>query len=269
VPVDPEDFAYLRGLVAERTGVAIEADAAYLVELRLHELAHRHGFAGAGALLARLARTPASELHRQAVLAMLTHETSFFRDPGLFEAIRTHVLPGAPASGLRVLSAACASGQEIYSLAMLLYEHDPALAERSRLHAGDVSAEMVAQAQAGRYSQMEVNRGLPARLLARYFEREAGQWRVAERLRRMIHFELMNVLSALPFASGSFDLVLLRNLLIYFALPTRRVALAEAQRVLAPGGLLVLGSAEFPRDLDPELEPVPLGRLVCYRRRRG
>jgi chemotaxis protein methyltransferase CheR len=203
---------------------------------------------------------------------MTNNETSFFRDLQPFEALRNVVLPKlmAKRAATRVLtiwSAACSTGQEPYSLAMMIREQVPTLLGWNlSIVATDLSSAALARAQAGRYSQMEVNRGLPAALLLRYFRRDGLEWVIAEEVRRMITFRAMNL--AEPWISiTGIDLLLMRNVLIYFDDRTKRDILARAGRVLSRDGYLLLGSAESPTLLSDAYEPFSIERTVCYQLR--
>jgi len=209
--------------------------------------------------------------HRQrwaVVEALTTNETSWFRDPGVFEGLRTELLPRLQSvrsvhHTLRFWSAAASTGQEVYSLAMLLADSlEPA--RRHQILATDISNEVLERARTGRYSQLEMNRGLPARHLVRFFERSGTGWNVGAQLRRDITFRALNL--AAPFvALPTFDVVLMRNVLIYFDIPTKRSILRRVRQVLAPDGWLVLGTAESTRGIDDEFEAVRFGGLTAYR----
>jgi chemotaxis protein methyltransferase CheR len=266
------DFGYVRRLVQERAAIVLEPSKTYLVESRLLPLAHQHGFSDVQELCAGLRADPASVLHRKVVEAMATNETSFFRDPPVFADLRDAVLPRlvartGPGRPLRIWSAACASGQEQYSVAMLLCEHAPQLpADRLHLIASDLSLDVLARAREGRYTQLEVNRGLPATLLVKYFEQRGVDWYVKDTVRRMVEFRDLNL--AEPWPPMPFvDLVLLRNVLIYFDVDTRRSVLEKVRRVLRPDGYLLLGSAETTLTLDERFDRAKFDRSIYFQLR--
>ena len=268
--VGPAEFDFLRGLVRERSAIVLEPGKEYLVESRLVPLVRDRQLASIPALVSALRAQPRGELERAVVEAMTTNETSFFRDHHPFEALRTRLLPELVAARgaerrLRFWSCACSSGQEAYSLAMLLREHFAALeAWDVSILATDLSREMVQRTQQGTYGQLEMNRGLPAPYLVRYFERHATQWQVRPELRRLVQAREMNLLEPWP-PLPRFDLVFLRNVLIYFDLETKRLILRRVRQALRPDGYLLLGGAETTVLVDDAWERVVLGSTVAYR----
>jgi len=269
--LDAEGYVYLQRLLSERTGIVLDAGKEYLVEARLHALMQSEGFSSVSSLLASLQQEERpGGLHRHAIEAMLNGETSFFRDHYPFEAFRTTILPEmmerrAATRCLNIWCAASASGQEAYSVAMLLLEHMPLLHDwRVNLLATDVSEAMLQRARAGSYRQIEVNRGLPASFLVKYFERSGEEWRVKERVRRMVEFSHLNLIE--PWKNlPALDVILMRNVLLYFSNETRRTILQSVLRSLRPDGYLILGGGETFLALDRTFEPVRIGKAVCYR----
>jgi len=271
--LDPAGYAYLQRLLAERTGIVLDAGKEYLVEARLHALVQSEGFSSVSSLLESLRHEEhPGTLHRRAIEAMLNGETSFFRDHYPFEALRTAILPEmmdrrATSRRLNVWCAASASGQEAYSVAMLLLEHMPLLRDWTvDLLATDVSESMLERARAGSYRQIEVNRGLPAACLVKYFERAGEEYRVKERVRAMVRFSHLNLIE--PWKNlPPLDLILMRNVLIYFSSETRRTILESVAKSLRPDGYLIVGGGETSLALDRTFEPVRIGKAVCYRLR--
>lgn len=262
-----ETFDWVADLVRRRSAIQLDAGKEYLVESRLLPLAREAGHAGVDAYVAAV-RAGHREPELVAVVeALTTNETSWFRDSSPFSALRTHMLPALRADRpvldrLRVWSAACSTGQEPYSIAMTLAEVlGPST--RTEIVATDLSDQVLNQAREGRYSQLEVNRGLPAPMLVRHFRRSGADWQIAEELRRTITFQRHNLLDAPPL--GPFDIVFLRNVLIYFDLDTKRAILGRVHRVLRPGGFLVLGAAETTIGVDGDWERVPVARGSVYR----
>jgi len=175
----------------------------------------------------------------------------------------------ATSKELNIWSAACSSGQEPYSVAMLLEEDFPGLAGWNvKLIASEFSAEMLARAREGRYSQLEVNRGLPARLLVKYFRQHGGDWRIAEELRSRLEFVSINLAGYWP-PLPPMDIILLRNVLIYFGVETKKKILRKARQLLKQDGLLFLGGAETTFNLDDSFERVRFDRTICYRARKA
>lgn len=268
--IGTREFDWIRDFVRRESSIVLEPGKEYLVETRLATLARGEGFASVDEFLAELRARPANGLHQRVVEAMTTNETSFFRDLHPFDAFRQVLLPDllaqqAASRQLSIWCAACSSGQEPYSLAMILRDEAARLAGWTvRILATDLSAEMVARARAGRFSQLEVNRGLPAPMLVRHFTKHGADWVVKDELRGMIEFRTMNL--AAPYGGlPAFDVVFLRNVLIYFDVATKRDVLGRVRRVLRPGGHLFLGGAETTLNLDDAYQRVTLGKAVAYR----
>jgi chemotaxis protein methyltransferase CheR len=266
------DFDYVAGLVYRHAAVVLDDGKEWLVESRLAGLAELSGAASVGELLARLRGSPFGDLHRRVIDALLTHETLFFRDYVPFEALQRGILPALiekrrSERRLTFWSAACSSGQEAYSIAMVIHDALPDLAEwRVRILASDISAAMVARARAASYSQVEINRGLPAAMLVKHFEQQGPRWVIAEPLRRLVELRELNLAASWP-PLPPMDVIFLRNVLIYLDQETRRSILERVRRLLRPDGCLVLGSAETTLTIDPAFEPLKVGRAVCYRLR--
>ncbi|MGH7682335.1 MAG: CheR family methyltransferase [Candidatus Eiseniibacteriota bacterium] len=269
--VTPQSFAYLQKLLQRRTGTLLEAGKEYVVEARLHGLASGEGFGSVAALLEGLqTEEETGPLHARIAEAMLNGETSFFRDLYPFEALRDTLLPELIAKRetsrtLNLWSAATASGQEAYSLAMILGESFPQLASwRVRLIASDVSESMLARARSGVYSQIEVNRGLPARLMLKHFDRAAADWNLRTDVRQMVEFQKLNLAAPWP-ALPPMDIILMRNVLLYFSAETRKTILAQVSKTLRPDGYLFLGGGETTMITEKSFDSVRVGKAMCYR----
>ncbi|HEY0191318.1 MAG TPA: protein-glutamate O-methyltransferase CheR [Kofleriaceae bacterium] len=276
--IDDRGFNYVRQLVRDRAAIVLEDGKQYLVDSRLSLLARREGYNSAQDVIDRLRAAPGGPLQRKVIEAMTTTETLFFRDGKPYDALRNAILPElirlrGGERKLQIWSCACSSGQEPYSVGMLLREHFAQLASWDvRIVATDISTEMLDRCRAGRYSQLEVNRGLPPAFLARYFEklpdrsgeRVAGHdWQIKLELRRMIELRELNLASAWTMAPT--DLVMLRNVLIYFDIETKRQILTRIRKVLRPGGYLMLGTAETTMNLVDGFEPVRSDGTSYYR----
>jgi len=266
--IGASEFDFVSDLVRREAAIVLERGKEYLVEARLAPLARA---AGTGSVTDYVRALRQSGDHRQRwaiVEALTTNETSWFRDPGVFEGLRTELLPRLQSvrslhHQLRFWSAAASTGQEVYSLAMVLADSlEPG--RRHQILATDISNEVLERAKTGRYSQLEMNRGLPATALVKHFQREGAAWRVNDRLAAMTTFRQHNLVRPWPMM-GQFDVVLLRNVLIYFDLPTKRQVLASVRRVLAPGGYLYLGASETTMGVDDAWERAPIGRTSVYR----
>ena len=247
--MNPLDYEYLRKLLKARSGLILSADKKYLVESRLLPVARDHGAADLEELIAKMRRPGAEAVATQVVEAMATNESFFMRDRVPFEHFRDTIIPSLLAARrarkkIRIWSAGCATGQEPYSLAMILHDLQAKLhGWQVELLATDFSAEVLERARAGSYSQFEVQRGLPIQLLVKHFIKHGERWEVEENIRRKVEFREMNLLHAFNHL-GRFDVVFCRNVLIYFDRPTKTDVLERLARVTEPDGYLVLGGME-------------------------
>ena len=257
----------LQRFLAQQAGLAFPAEKAWLAESRLQPVAERHGLPTIDALIGQIVSGFEPLLAAETVEAMLTHETFFFRDRMPFDQFRTTMLPDMmrlrdPDRRIRIWSAACSTGQEPYSLAMLLDEEARKLnGWRVELLASDISASVIEVAKRGLFSQFEVQRGLPINHLLRYFHRAGEYWEVAEHIRARIEFRQINLMSNIS-RLGQFDIIFCRNVLIYFDDKTRASALAQLTSALAPGGYLVLGASESLPDCPEDLNPMSLQNSI-------
>jgi chemotaxis protein methyltransferase CheR len=266
------DFSYVSTLVRREAAIVLAPGKEYLVEARLIPVARQVGAASVGAFLAEMQRKPNQDYQRKIVDALTTNETSWFRDREPFAALTDVVLPEliksrASTRKLRLWSAASSSGQEAYSLAITLQENLSA-SWTYEIMGSDISTEMVKRAEAAEYSQVEVNRGLPASQLVQYFERAGAHWRITQALRRNVSFKLMNLTVPLP-SMAPFDVIFLRNVLIYFDVATKKNVLHNVARLLRPDGWLFLGAAETTIGIDDNYERVAAGRTSAYRVRNA
>jgi len=256
-----DDFAFLARLIKERSGLVVTMEKSYLLESRLLPVAARHGHASITVMAAALRRGHHAALMRDMIEAMTTNESFFFRDIKPFEQFRGIVLPEllrarAATRRLRIWSAACAAGQEPYSLAMILADEAERLASwQVTLLASDISREVVARAEAASYSQFEVGRGLPLKYLVRCFDPEGERWQLKPELRRMVQFRVVNLLDDLG-PLGRFDAIFCRNVLIYFDAPTKAAILERLAAMLPPDGFLSLGGAETTIGVSDRFEAV-------------
>ncbi len=244
------DFQFLQQLVRRHTGVVIAESKEYMAEFRLQPLASQVGLGSVERLLFRLQAQPSYDLERQVVEAMTTNETSWFRDVLPFDALEKTVLPALIDArrierGLAIWCCACSSGQEPYSVAMLVHRNYAALLNtwEVRILGSDVNTEMLEQARRGRYSTLEMNRGVPADVRAHYFEQVGSEWQIRDAIRNMVELRWLNLADPLPLLPYC-DVILLRNVLIYFDLETKTQVLERVLRYLKPDGYLFLGGAE-------------------------
>lgn len=263
------EFDFIRQFVRARSAITFQDCKQYLVESRLVPLARRGGFSSIADLVSQVRGGKRTDLERAVVEAMTTNETYFFRDVHPFEALKSQILPelAQKRAGERKLNfwcAACSTGQEPYSTAILLHEHFQWLLNWNLdFLATDLSEEVLVRAREGIYSQIEVNRGLPATLLSKYFVPHGNHWAVRDRMRQSVKFRQMNLMgswSGLP----KMDIVFLRNVLIYFNLETKKSILAKVRNVLKPDGYLFLGAAETTVNVDDSFRCIQVGRTMCY-----
>jgi chemotaxis protein methyltransferase CheR len=265
-----QEFAFISGLVRRDAAIVLESGKEYLVEARLLPLARQMGISSVSEFVNRAQSKPEPDTHRRIVDALTTNETSFFRDGEPFKQLVTMVLPDllakrAASRTLKIWSAACSSGQEPYTLAMVLQDSMPA-GWSFDIVGTDISQEMLSRAEAGQYSQLEVNRGLPATLLVRHFERVGANWKIAPALKNSVTFRRLNLAAPFP-PMGPFDIVFIRNVLIYFDVETKRGVLQRVASTLRPDGWLFLGSAETTIGIDDRFERVVAGRTSAYKLR--
>ena len=263
------DFDYIQRLVRAQAGLVLEAGKEYLAESRLLPAARKEGLNSIEDLVARLRSRPVDGLHRRVVEAMTINETSFFRDFHPFELLRKFVLPDLvlrrqAEQTITIWCAASSSGQEPYTVAMLLREHFPGLLSwRLRIIASDLSEEILARARQGRYSQLEVNRGLPASYLVKYFTKQGSEWQLKDEVRRMVEFQGINLTAPWP-PLPIMDIIFMRNVLIYFEVDNKKLILSRVRRLLRDDGTLFLGGAETTLNLDDSFARSELERSGCY-----
>jgi chemotaxis protein methyltransferase CheR len=271
VTINLSAFTFVSDLVKQDAAIVIGPGKEYLVESRLMPIARAEGFGDVGALIARLQMNPDERLRRQVVEAMTTNETSFFRDRDPFTLLNQVVFPEmcrkrCATHRVNIWSAACSSGQEPYSIAMSALDHPLITSDwQVQVLATDISEDILQRADNGRYSQLEVNRGLPAAMLVRHFERAETEWRVVPAVRSMVKFKRLNLSD--PFDLPMMDVVFLRNVLIYFDPCTKTDVLQRVRRVLKPDGFLFLGGSETTIGLDDGFERVAIGNATVYRPR--
>lgn len=254
-------FSALAEFLHARSGIVLTPDKAYLVETRLAPLMRREGCADLSALVAKVKAALSGPIADEVVELMTTNETLFFRDGKPFEHLRQQVLPKlaaarGPRGVIRVWSAACSTGQEAFSVAMTALEIAPALAGcRVEILGTDLSREVLRRAETARYSQFEVQRGLPITMLTKYFRKDGSDWVVKDEVRALVSFREWNLLRP-PQPLGRFDVVLLRNVLIYFDQPTKTRVLDNVASVLAKDGVLYLGGAETVLGISSRFAPL-------------
>ncbi|GGF35323.1 chemotaxis protein CheR [Aliidongia dinghuensis] len=264
-----DDFNLLSKLIKDRSGLTLTKDKAYLLESRLLPVARKWNLKSLDELVMRLRTRSEAGLVRDVVEAMTTNESFFFRDIKPFDQFKQVVLPyllqsRAQTRTIKIWSAACSSGQEPYTLAMMLKE------ERQKLIgwnidilATDLSTEILAKAQAGLYSQFEVQRGLPIQLLVKYFKQAGDRWQIDSSIREMVRYRPFNLLDDLA-GLGQFDVIFCRNVLIYFDQPTKQMVLERMAKQLASDGFLYLGGAETVVGITDKFQPMVNHRGIYH-----
>lgn len=269
--LEPRSFDYIAKLVRDRSAIVLEANKSYLVESRLSPVARECGLDTIERLIEKLQEPNAQGLTQKVVDAMTTNETSFFRDLHPFQALKTTILPNLikARSSERVLniwSNACSSGQEVYSIAMMIQESFPELGGwKVRLIASDLSTKILEKAKTGLFTQTEINRGLPMPLLLKYFSKQGIQWKLNDEIRSMVEFRPINLIETFPTAINRMDIVFLRNVLIYFSPETKSAILNRVRASLRNDGCLFLGGSETTMNLNVKFEKQQIGNAVYYR----
>lgn len=270
--MDTADFEFVRDLVRKRSAIVLENEKSYLVESRLMPLARKEGFTSISEVVAKLRQNGFTTLHSKVIEAMTTNETSFFRDVAPFEALRKVILPELTAKrlasrNLRIWCAASSTGQEPYSLAMLIREYLPQLTNWNiRILATDLSTQVLEKARTGCFNQIEVNRGLPASFVVKYFDRQGMNWQLKPLIRDMVEFKQLNLIETWPpLTDQDFDMVFIRNVLIYFDVQTKKDILGRIRRLLRPDGYLFLGGAETTFNLDDSYVRTEIEKASVYR----
>lgn len=271
--ITPSDFEFIRDFLHKESAIVLDPGKEYLVESRLVPVAEAHNLGSIPELVERLRSKAETELRAGVVDAMTTNETSFFRDRHPFDALRDEIIPSLLSARqeqkqLHIWCGASSTGQEPYTIAMVLADNFPALSGWDvKISATDLSAEVLAKARAGLFSQLEVNRGLPATLLAKHFEQEGISWRIRSHIRDLVDFKQMNL--ATDWVMPPADVVFMRNVLIYFDVETKQKILAGVRRTLRPDGFLFLGSAETTLGLSDEFDRETFEKAAYYRPKAG
>ena len=266
--LSPTEADFVRKLVYDRSAIVLDESKEYLIKSRLESLALETGHESIDALLGETRRGTVG-LESKVVEALTTNETSFFRDVAPFECLKKNLLPKVlekrqTSRSLTIWCAACSTGQEPYSISMLLHEHFPNLADWNvRIFGTDISDQVLERARSGRYRQLEVNRGLPATMLIKYFTRSGTQWEVVEHVRKRVEFSNLNLIGEWKLSRRP-DIVFLRNVLIYFDVPTKRKILERVAREMNGDGGLFLGASETTLNVDPQWTRVGCDKAGYY-----
>jgi chemotaxis protein methyltransferase CheR len=263
-----QDLRHIVDLVRNDAAIVLDGRE-YLIEARLRDVCIEQEISGISDLVAELRSNPGCRLQTLVVEAMTTNETLFFRDVKPFETLKMQLIPALMESRkvnrtIRIWCAGCSTGQEPYSIAMTLHDAFPELRDWTvSILATDISKEMVERASQGTFNQYEVTRGLPPRLLAKYFNRSGDSWRICDELRGAIEFRELNLIRPWP-AMPSVDIVFLRNVLIYFDFETKQEILRKVREVLRTSGYLMLGGSESTCGYDANYELAANVTSSCY-----
>ncbi len=268
--ISSHNFKFIQDFARDTAAIVLDPGKEYLVESRLTPIARQSGFGTLDEFVDQLRTDRKAVLfHEQVMDALTTNETSFFRDFHPFEALRHHVLPRlieqrAGVKRLSIWSAASSTGQELYTIAMLIREYFPQLRDWNITILGtDLSTTVLDQARQGTYSQIEVNRGLPAAFLLKHFTKNDTKWTIKDDVKKMVEYRQMNLVKPWPIMPV-FDVVFIRNVMIYFDVESKRGILKRIRQCLQPQGYLFLGTAETTINLDPEWSPSMLGKATVY-----
>jgi chemotaxis protein methyltransferase CheR len=267
--ISADEFKQVSDLIKLETGNVLDIGKEYLVETRLLPLLEREGVKTIKEMIGILAKVEGKVLKSKVIDSLTTHETSFFRDLEPFNALRDKVLPDLiekrkSSKSITIWCGAASSGQEPYSIAMLIRDHFPQLAQWNvKIIATDISVPVLERAKTGVFSQLEVNRGLPITMLVKYFEQIGRDWKLRPSVTQMVSFHELNLLGAWSIVPDC-DIVFLRNVLIYFDIASKKKILEQIHRVLRKDGTLFLGSAESTLTIDQRFKCKPVGKAQLY-----
>lgn len=263
--------------VQSQLGIIYQEANYFQLEHRLKDIAYQLGLKDINELFQKAKNEGFQGALKNLLLDLATNnETSFFRDAAIFRALSKYIIPqvildGTFKSSLNIWSAACSAGQEVYSIAMEYEEAQKANPTwpRHDILATDVSDTILKRAESGIYSQLEVQRGLPARMLIQYFDKEGdASWRVKPSLQRHIHFKKLNLLDKWSHL-GPFDIIFCRNVLIYQSVENKKNVIDRMHELLNPRGFLVLGAAESLFGISQDFDQVSEESAVFYRKKRA
>ncbi|MEN3038896.1 MAG: protein-glutamate O-methyltransferase CheR [Candidatus Kryptonium sp.] len=269
--MDKEMFNFFAGLVERVSGISYQVGKEYLLESRLRELALSLGFRDLKDFYESIRKSLKPQVLNQIIDSLTTNETYFFRDQHPFEAIKKNILPElfqtrSQERVIKIWSSACSTGQEPYSLALLIIEYFSSMLTNYKvsIYATDISESSLKKAKDGIYNQIEVNRGLPVNFLIKYFKQDGGNWRVDDRVRSLVKFEALNLLDIPSKVKEKFDLILCRYVLIYFKKEVKSRVFQSLWNCLNKGGYLILGATEIPPINLPDLEKKIFGNTIAY-----
>jgi len=275
IKITPDEFKLIAKYIYDISGIALDQGKAYLFETRLGSILQEFGCSSFKDLYFKAKADASKAIERKIIDAISTNETMFFRDTGPFELLRHKILPdlvdrqSAKSSGrlptsIRIWSAACSTGQEVYSIAIVLKELLPDLSKYNiKLLGTDISDAAIAQSSYGAYNQFEIDRGLAQDKLLKYFSRNGDNWKIRDEIRAMAQFRKLNLMLPL-IGLGKFDIVLCRNVAIYFNLDDKKKLFDKIADILEPDGYLIIGSTESLTGISPRFDPKRYLRSIFY-----
>ena len=264
----PPDFIFFRDLVEEHSGIALSEEKLYLIEARLKPVLRSFQLNSIDELILQLRWKREQNMIDAVVQSMTTNETFFFRDGAPFEALQQQVLPHfqlrrESSRTLNIWSAACSSGQEAYSIAMIIREYFPRMNDwQINILATDLSEEVLEKGRQGAYNQFEIDRGLPKSLL-KYFRQDGRLWKIDDKIRQMVEFRSGNLVEDVPSSYPRMDIIFLRNVLIYFKPEVKEQILTRIEKILKPDGVVFLGQSESISQLNVPLQTYHIGTVTC------
>ncbi len=271
--INQQDFTYVQTLVRQKAGIIIDDGKEYLIELRLKPVAIKNGYENVSGLVQKLKEhSRHNGTHEQVIEALTTNETSFFRDLHPFEVFKNVIVPeliekNAATRTLKIWSAACSTGQEPYTIAMILRDSFPQLAHWNvSILATDLAGKVLDKARSGVFSQLEVNRGLPALMMVKYFDKQGDSWIIKEPLRKMIVFRQLNLLEHWS-GMHTMDIIFIRNVLIYFDVEAKRSILKKVRELMKNDSFLLLGSTESLINVTTDFNNVRHDKTFCFKRK--
>ena len=278
--IKPEEMKFVSFYIHQISGISLEDSKSYLIETRLNGLLDEFGCSSYQELCMMAKSDSSKKIERKIINAITTNETLFFRDETPFELLQYKILPdlvdkkienssGLNGSGIKIWSAACSTGQEVFSIAMVLKEVFKDIDQYTiKLLGTDISDEAIAQASYGQYSTFEVERGLTKEKLTKYFNPNGNTWKIKDEIRAMTSFKKINLMTPFP-EVGKFDIIFCRNVAIYFNLEDRKEVFKKISQALEPGGYLIIGSTESLAGICSDFEPKRYLRSVFYQLRSG
>ncbi len=273
--MDKKIFEFFTALLEKVSGISYAAGKEYLIESRLNELALTLGYKDLNDFYLSITKKGVNvKVLNEIIDALTTNETYFFRDFHPFETLKIHIFPELfkkreKEKKINIWSAACSTGQEPYSIAMVLLEYFSSYLRSYKVSilATDICKKCLDKAEKGIYNQIEINRGLPITFLVKYFKQNGAYWYIDEKVKRLVKFQQLNLLEAGTKLFDKFDLIFCRYVLIYFSNEIKRKVLVDLWKLLNPGGYLILGATEIPTVNFSDMEKKIIGKTICYRKK--